>query len=268
VSLLEEVKSLVQNSVQRDLNEFQQDIYKKLEDMSNKISDIAKLHQKNADRVIEPISAIEDLSLTLKNVDLDLQASKQQSDESEKRIVATMNSLVSRTEANLIDKIEQVQEMAMSPEKTFIWKVYNFSEMLTNAISGRIDSIYSDPFYSHDYGYKMRLCMYPYGHEDCEEPSMAIYFSIMRGEMDNVLKWPVEYTATISLLDQKEGIDHIVYSVRAHDSNLVNRQKPTTFENRGWGTPDMASMNTIVQSDVYLVDDTIFIKAVVQIHNL
>jgi len=152
------------------------------------------------------------------------------------------------------------------PKKVFIWKVDKFSEKLRNAIFGEETCVFSDPFFSHPCGYKMRLFFYPNGDDETEKGNACIYIQVLKGKLDNILKWPVEFTATLMLLDQKEGKNHLEGVVTSDDDNLYIRQKPTQHENDGWGF-DLAPLKT-VQSDVYLVENSIFIKAIVEIHNM
>ncbi|CAF4231106.1 unnamed protein product, partial [Adineta steineri] len=62
--------------------------------------------------------------------------------------------------SSLKEKINDGQNV--SYDGTFIWKITNVKEKMSDARSDRQSSIYSPPFYSSPTGYKMRLRLYPF----------------------------------------------------------------------------------------------------------
>ena len=70
---------------------------------------------------------------------------------------------------------------------------------------------YSDPFYTHHQGYKMRLNVVPAGFEG---HYMSVYLYIMDGPFDYLLRWPLKGKFQVTLLNQICNRDHHVVSYR------------------------------------------------------
>ena len=62
----------------------------------------------------------------------------------------------------------------------------------------------SMPFYSHDKGYKMQLCIYPNGMGDGKETDdhMSITISLLQGKYDYRLRWPCYSSVKVTVLNQ------------------------------------------------------------------
>jgi len=73
---------------------------------------------------------------------------------------------------------------------------------------------YSNSFYTHDHGYKLRLLVYPAGYGDCKGTHLSVFLCLMKGPHDDELKWPLRGKFELKLLNQTS--DH------KHDSNVVN----------------------------------------------
>lgn len=69
---------------------------------------------------------------------------------------------------------------------------------------GSSPTAYSEPFYSHRYGYKFRLGIrYQYN-------GISPFLHLMEGEYDNELPWPMEVTVQLKLLNQAKEDDYVV----------------------------------------------------------
>ena len=79
---------------------------------------------------------------------------------------------------------------------------------------------YSPPFYTHPYGYKMCLCVWPNGFGRGKGTHLGVTVYLMRGEFDDHLKWPFRGIITFVLLDQEGGEDckDIVHVVTFDDT--------------------------------------------------
>ena len=75
-----------------------------------------------------------------------------------------------------------------------------------DAQSERQTSIYSPPFYSSPTGYKMRGRLYLHGDGNARRTHMSIFFVLMRGLNDSILKFPFNYKVTFCLYDQTNQI--------------------------------------------------------------
>ncbi len=71
---------------------------------------------------------------------------------------------------------------------TMVWKIPQFCQRMSDAHSGKYTSIFSLPFYTSRYGYKMCLRLYILGDGIGKNNYMSLFFVIMRGEFDNILQ--------------------------------------------------------------------------------
>ena len=62
----------------------------------------------------------------------------------------------------------------------------------------------SPPFYTHPYGYKLCLVVYPNGIYFGKGTHVSVLVGLMKGEHDDQLNWPVEVDVAVELLNWKE----------------------------------------------------------------
>ena len=100
----------------------------------------------------------------------------------------------------------------------------------------RVNQIwYSNPFYSEMDGYKFYLRVHANGTIDGEGTHVSIYVILMKGEHDEMLKWPFKGEITIQLLNWKEDKGHVVRILDFCNAPLESRTRVTDKEGRGWG---------------------------------
>ena len=103
-----------------------------------------------------------------------------------------------------------------------------------DAQSDRQIAIYSPPFYSSTSGYKMRAKLYLDGDNNARRTHMSLFFVLMRGPNDAILKFPFNYTVTFCLFNQISQQQHIIrfFSTRCH----IHQLPKTTIRNeyRRW----------------------------------
>ena len=143
---------------------------------------------------------------------------------------------------------------------TMIWKIPQFSQRMTDAKTGKYTSIFSLPFYSSRYGYKMCLRLYIMGDGIGKMTHMSLFFVIMRGEFDNILPWPFTQRVTFRLINQSNGRD--IVDTFQPDPMSSSFKKPKSDMNIASGCPRFISHDNL-KSGGYIVEDTIFIKCVV-----
>lgn len=140
----------------------------------------------------------------------------------------------------------------------FVWKITNYSKLKANAKNLKQVSLYSPPFYSSRYGYKMCGRLYPNGDGEGKGTHMSFFFALMKGEYDNTLKWPFQYRVTLTLVDQVDGTknlsDHFVAQ-----ANSISFNKPTSQMNIATGCPCFISQQQLDEAP-FLIEDTIFLK--------
>jgi hypothetical protein len=135
--------------------------------------------------------------------------------------------------------------------------------VLVDAQSERQTSIYSPPFYSSPTGYKMRARLYLHGDGNARRTHMSLFFVLMRGPNDAILKFPFNYKVTFCLYDQTPQVRHIIDSFRP-DIKSNSFQRPRSEMNIASGIPKFFPLAMIQQEgNPYVRDDTMFIKVMV-----
>ena len=151
----------------------------------------------------------------------------------------------------------------VSYDGTMIWKIPQFAQRMADAQSGKYASIFSLPYYTSRYGYKLCLRLYILGDGIGKGTHMSLFFVVMRGEFDNILQWPFTHKVTFRLLNQGAGQD-IVDSFLS-DAMSSSFKKPKTDMNVASGCPRFVSISD-VKSGGFIADDSIFIKVKVDVN--
>ena len=139
---------------------------------------------------------------------------------------------------------------------SMVWKIPQFSQRMDDARTGKYTSIFSLPFYSSRYGYKMCLRLYILGDGIGKGTHMSLFFVVMKGEFDNILQWPFTHKVTFKLFNQCGSRD--IMDIFQPDPLSSSFQKPKSDMNVASGCPRFVSINELMQG--FIVDDTIFIK--------
>ena len=165
-------------------------------------------------------------------------------------------------EIQLADQDLKLQIMeTTSYDGIFLWKIDEFQRRFREAVDGKTISIYSPPFYTARYGYK--LCVRAYLNGDGpmgKGKYLSLFIVVMRGEYDGLLSWPFRQKITMKLLDQ-DRVSDVTESFRP-DPNSSSFQKPRSDMNIASGCPTFCTHN-LLRSRGYIRDDSIFIKMVV-----
>lgn len=144
----------------------------------------------------------------------------------------------------------------------FLWKIDNYQRRFRESVEGRTISIYSPPFYTSRYGYK--LCARAYLNGDGpmgKGKYLSLFIVLMRGEYDALLTWPFQHKITMKLMDQ-ERLSHIIETFRP-DPNSSSFQRPRSEMNIASGCPLFCS-HSLLRTRGYVRDDTMFIKIIVE----
>lgn len=142
---------------------------------------------------------------------------------------------------------------------TYIWKITSVSEKMDSALRGKTPCVYSPPFYSGKYGYKVCMKLFLNGDGAGLGTHISIFLVIMKGEYDFKLKWPFPYKVTFTLLDQLSHRD-ISASFKPTDSSSF--QRPFQEKNIASGLPEFITLNELYSSDcAYIKDNLMYIKA-------
>ena len=148
---------------------------------------------------------------------------------------------------------------------TMIWKIPQFNQRKADAENGKYTSIFSLPFYSGRYGYKMCLRLYIMGDGIGKGTHLSLFFVVMRGEFDNILQWPFTHKVTFKLINQAGGRD--IVDTFQPDPLSSSFRKPKSDMNIASGSPRFVS-HTELERGGFVVDDTIFVKCSIDVSTI
>ncbi|KFP39617.1 TNF receptor-associated factor 2 [Chlamydotis macqueenii] len=166
--------------------------------------------------------------------------------------------------AEMEEKIRNME--ASTYDGVFIWKITEFARKRQEAITGRSPAIFSPAFYTSKYGYKMCLRVYLNGDGTGRGTHLSLFFVVMKGPNDALLRWPFNQKVTLMLLDQNNR-EHIIDAFRP-DVTSSSFQRPITEMNIASGCPLFCPVSMMEAKNSYVRDDAIFIKAIVDLTGL
>ncbi len=109
----------------------------------------------------------------------------------------------------------------------------------------------------------MRARLYLHGDGNARRTHMSLFFVLMRGLNDPILKFPFNYKVTFCMYDQTPAQRHIIDSFRP-DIRSNSFQRPRSDMNIASGIPKFFPLAMIQQEgNPYVRDDTMFIKVMV-----
>src|SRR5262245_5086824 len=82
---------------------------------------------------------------------------------------------------------------------------------------------------------------------------MSLFFVLMKGPNDALLRFPSEYSVMFCLFDQSGSGRDIVYSIAPDNSNSF--QRPTSDMNISNGMPKFAPISALQTEGKYVVND-------------
>ncbi|XP_006812485.1 TNF receptor-associated factor 3-like [Saccoglossus kowalevskii] len=159
----------------------------------------------------------------------------------------------------------QVLETACYDGK-LIWKIKNFARRKQEALTGKTLSLYSQPFYTSNHGYKMCARVYLNGDGMGKGTHMSLFFVVMGGDYDALLQWPFRQKVTLVLLDQETGRRNLSDTFRP-DPTSSSFKRPTGDMNVASGCPLFVSQS-VLETPTYIKNDTLYIKVLVDTSDL
>uniref|UniRef100_A0A8C6L122 TNF receptor-associated factor n=1 Tax=Nothobranchius furzeri TaxID=105023 RepID=A0A8C6L122_NOTFU len=149
---------------------------------------------------------------------------------------------------------------------TLIWKIRDYKRRKQEAVAGKTLSLYSQPFYTGYFGYKMCARVYLNGDGMGKGTHLSLFFVVMRGEYDALLPWPFKQKVTLMLMDQGPSRKHLGDAFKP-DPNSSSFRRPLAEMNIASGCPLFVSQS-VLDTGSYIKDDTIFIKVTVDTSDL
>ncbi len=114
----------------------------------------------------------------------------------------------------------------------------------------------------------MRARLYLNGDGNARRTHMSLFFVLMRGRNDAILKFPFRYKVSFCLYDQTPNQRHIMESFRP-DIRSSSFQRPQSEMNIASGIPKFFPLAMIQQEgNPYVRDDTMFIKVMVDFNDM
>ncbi|XP_012884803.1 PREDICTED: TNF receptor-associated factor 2 [Dipodomys ordii] len=166
--------------------------------------------------------------------------------------------------ADLEQKVLELE--ASTYDGVFIWKISDFARKRQEAVAGRTPAIFSPAFYTSKYGYKMCLRVYLNGDGTGRGTHLSLFFVVMKGPNDALLRWPFNQKVTLMLLDQ-DNREHVIDAFRP-DVTSSSFQRPVGDMNIASGCPLFCPVSKMEAKNSYVRDDAVFIKAIVDLTGL
>ena len=163
-----------------------------------------------------------------------------------------------------LDEYVRQQEVS-SHDGILLWKITEFAKKRQDAVSGHQTSFYSPCFFTSRYGYKMCARIYLNGDGIGRGTHISVFFVVMRGEYDALLRWPFRQKVTFMLLDQN-NVEHVIDSFRP-DPNSSSFQRPRRETNIASGCPTFCPLSEL-NDHAYVRDDTMLLKVKVDTTDL
>ena len=150
--------------------------------------------------------------------------------------------------------------LASTYNGSFTWRIPDLKRRKRDAIDGRVTSLYSPPFYTAKNGYKMCIRVYLNGDGMGHKTHLSLFFVLMKGEFDALLKWPFDYKVSLILVDQNHR-KHIVQTFKPTPESS-SFQRPISDMNVASGCPQFCKLSYL-DDDNYTKDDVLFVKCIV-----
>ncbi|XP_017348734.1 TNF receptor-associated factor 4b [Ictalurus punctatus] len=202
-------------------------------------------------------------------------------DEATHSHLSLLCGLVNRQRLELRELRRRVEELSGNQDGSLLWKIPNYSRHLQETRNGSngTSELFSPAFYSHRYGYRLQVSIFPNGNGSGEGTHLSVYIRVLPGEYDGLLEWPFPHRVTFSLLDQSDPAlskpQHVTESF-SPDPNWKNFQRPRPGaigsvrtgcldeSMLGFGYPKFISHEQMKERN-YIRDNAIFIKAFIDV---
>ena len=153
-------------------------------------------------------------------------------------------------------------EHAMTYQGSFLWPIPQIAKRRRGALSGKIISLYSAPFFSSLYGYKMCLRVYLNGDGSGQKTHLFLFAILMKSDHDGILTFPLDCWVKMIIVSQSEQVKDISEEFRSDRSSRCF-ERPKTEMNSGAGLPKFAPLS-ILQNVNYVKDDMLYVRCEVR----
>lgn len=180
------------------------------------------------------------------------------------RIVEEQSKIITQYQIEVGAFSKRIESLEKLNGPQLIWKIDNYQEKFNDAKTGKKTTIFSLPFFTSRFGYKLTLSACLYGDGKARGKFFSLFICICKGEYDSLLIWPFSHRITFTLIDQcqdPEARKNMVYTVKPNTckENAPFLSRPTSDRNASFGAQKFAELELLNTLD-YIRDDTIFIK--------
>ena len=221
---------------------------------------VTNLENRTADHevlLVENNRTIEEARRDMGNVKRQLDTNQESVRRQERRLESIEHTLALRN-VTLADLEEYVRQQEFSSyDGQLLWKISDYARRRNDAVTGQQVSFYSPCFYTSRYGYKMCARLYLNGDGIGRGTHISVFFVVMRGQYDALLRWPFRQKVTFMLLDQ-DNVEHVIDAFRP-DPSSSSFQRPRRETNIASGCPMFCSLAEL-NNHAYVRDDTMFLN--------
>ena len=234
------------------------EVTRRLNDVEHKTADHEVL-------LVESNRTVMETSREVNHVKRQLEGVQETARRTERRVESIEHTLALRN-VTLADLEEYVRQQEFSSyDGQLLWKITEFARKRNEAVSCQQVSFYSPHFFTSRYGYKMCARIYLNGDGMGRGTHISVFFVVMRGLYDAILRWPFRQKVTFMLLDQ-DNIEHVIDAFRP-DPSSSSFQRPRRETNIASGCPMFCSL-TELNNHAYVKDDIMFLKIIVDTSDL
>ena len=156
----------------------------------------------------------------------------------------------------LLTRLRDVLMIKNDPDRQFLTPPVTFTLDKFHERKHNNEIWLSPYFYSHEYGYKMQLKVYPNGTGEGAGTHVSMFVIIVPGEFDDLLTWPFCGIITIHLINQRKDGSNMVHNVYyTLADNLQYRKKPRLGIDdefrMGWGTFNLIAHAQLGEGTVF-----------------
>ncbi|XP_035665776.1 TNF receptor-associated factor 2-like [Branchiostoma floridae] len=184
------------------------------------------------------------------------------------RKVRSLERIIALKDVALAEQDLRIQTLEMtSYDGVLTWKIADFTRKRHDAITGKTASFYSPCFFTSRTGYKMCARIYLNGDGMGKGTHVSLFFVVMRGHYDGLLRWPFRQKVSFMLVDQNNR-ENVTDAFRP-DPTSSSFQRPTSDMNIASGCPLFVPLSQLDSSSHgYVRDDTMFLKIIVDTSDL
>ena len=229
---------------------------------------LTNLENRTADHevlLVENNRTVEEVRRDMGNMKRQLDTTQESTRRHDRRIESIEHTLALRN-VTLADLEEYVKQQEFSSyDGQLLWRISDYGRKRNDAVTGQQVSFYSPCFFTSRYGYKMCARIYLNGDGMGRGTHISIFFVVMRGQYDALLRWPFRQKVTFMLLDQ-DNVEHVIDAFRP-DPNSSSFQRPRRETNIASGCPMFCSLAEL-NNHAYVRDDAMFLKVIVDTSDL